>query len=116
MNKKVVLVAFNGELMCFVHVLLHAIDLHEQGYDIKVIIEGSATTQVRELQDSPEPFAALFQKVKTLGLIACVCQACAYKMEALDSARQQELPICADMSGHPSLAPYLAEGYQVITF
>ena len=116
MNKKVVLVAFNGESMCFIHVMLHAIDLHDRGYDIKVIIEGSATFLVRELATAEKPFAALYQKMKDLGLVACVCQACAAKMDALESARQQELPICADMSGHPSLAPYLAEGYRVITF
>ena len=42
MAEKVVLVAFQGEPMCFVHVLLNALDMHERGFDVKVVIEGAA--------------------------------------------------------------------------
>jgi hypothetical protein len=43
MAKQVLLVAFRGEPMCFVHVLLNALDMKERGYDVKVVIEGTAT-------------------------------------------------------------------------
>lgn len=33
--------------MCFVHVLLNALDMQERGYEVKVILEGSATNQTR---------------------------------------------------------------------
>jgi hypothetical protein len=52
MTEKIALVAFNGEPMCFVHVLLNALDMHERGYDVKVIIEGSATRTANTL-DGP---------------------------------------------------------------
>ena len=39
--KKVVLVAFNGETMCFAHVLLNAMDMYKNGMDVKVVIEGA---------------------------------------------------------------------------
>ena len=35
--KKVALFAFNGELMCFVHVLLNALDMKEKGYEDMVL-------------------------------------------------------------------------------
>jgi hypothetical protein len=38
--KKVVLFAFNGETMCFIHVLLNGLDMKANGYDIKIVIEG----------------------------------------------------------------------------
>ena len=41
MPKRVVLAAFNGESMCFVHVLLNALDMKERGYEVKVVIEWS---------------------------------------------------------------------------
>ena len=47
--KKVVLFAFNGDFMCFIHVLLNALDMHEKSYDVKIVIEGSATKLVPEL-------------------------------------------------------------------
>ena len=114
--QKVVLVAFNGEAMCFVHVLLNALDLHKKGVETKVIIEGSATKLIAVLADEQQPFANLYRQVKEQGLIECVCKACAAKMGTLKAAEAQNLPICDDMAGHPGLHRYLAAGYQVITF
>jgi hypothetical protein len=34
MGNRVVLVAFNGESMCFVHVLLNALDMKAKGYEV----------------------------------------------------------------------------------
>lgn len=116
MNRKVLLAAFNGESMCFVHVLLNALDMEEKGYDVKVVIEGSATRAVKELDDPGNPFSNLYREVRQRGMIDCVCQACAGKMGALESAREQGLPLCAEMKGHPGLAKYLEQGYQVLTF
>jgi predicted peroxiredoxin len=55
--KKVALLAYNGEPTCFAHVMLYALDFHAKGYEVRVVIEGSATrlitdlaTRVRHLQ------------------------------------------------------------------
>lgn len=114
--KKIALFAFNGEAMCFVHVLLNALDMNEKGYDVKVIIEGSATKLVEELADETKPFANLYKKVKDHGLIDCVCKACANKMNALNVAVAQQLPLCDGLSGHPSMAKYMEQGFEIITF
>ena len=116
MNKKVVLVAFNGESMCFVHVLLNALDMERKGYEVKVVIEGSATKVANELNDKEKPFGKLYLDVREKGLIDCVCQACAAKMEVLQGIEAQGLPLCTEMNGHPSLGKYLEQGYHVITF
>ena len=44
MGKRLVLVAFNGEPVCLDHVLLNALDMEERGFDVKLVIEGSALT------------------------------------------------------------------------
>lgn len=116
MEKKVALVAFNGEAMCFAHVLLNAVDMHTKGYTVKVVIEGSATKLVEQLSKATAPFAPLYAQVKQLGLIDCVCMACAAKMGALEAAQEQKLPLSNEMSGHPRLAAYLEQGFQIITF
>ena len=116
MRERVVLVAFNGDPMCFVHVLLNAADMKKRGYDVKVVIEGSATKLVNDLNDEGEPFGKLYVAVRDQGLIDCVCEVCAAKMGALDGVKAQGLPLGNDMNGHPSLAQYLDQGYQVITF
>ena len=116
MVKKVVLVAFNGEPMCFVHVLLNALDMKEKGYDVKVVIEGSATKLVNELNDGAKPFGKMYLEVKAAGMIDCVCLACALKMGALEGAKAQGLSLRGEMKGHPSLAGYMEDGYEIITF
>jgi len=114
MNKKVAIFAFNGETMYFAHALLNALDMKEKGYDIKLVIEGSATGQIKELSDPDKPFAKIYEKVKEAGLIDCVCQACSAQTGSLESAKVQKLPLCKEMSGHPSIARYIEAGYQVL--
>lgn len=116
MTKKIALVAFNGEPMCFVHVLLNALDMHAQGYDVKVVIEGSATKTAVTLDDPSARFSNVYREVREKGLIDCVCKACAAQMGALPGIEAQGLPLCAEMKGHPSLARYIDAGYTIITF
>jgi len=113
---KIALVAFNGEAVCFAHVLLNALDMVEKGNDVKVIIEGAATQRIGELNDKDKPFGPLYLKVKDKGLIDAVCKACSMKMGTLEEAEKQGLPLKGQMSGHPPLMDYITEGYQIITF
>jgi hypothetical protein len=114
--KKIVLFAFNGEPMCFVHALLTALDMNERKYDVKLVIEGTATKLVEKLADREAQFADLYARVKEKKLIDCVCRACSHKTGSLMSAEEQGLPICAELKGHPSMARYIDEGFEVITF
>lgn len=115
--KKAVLFAFNGDPMCFVHVLLNAFDLNDRGYEVRIVIEGSATRLVRDFHEDPAmPFAPMYQKAKEGGLIGCVCKACATKTGSIEAALEQYLPLCDEMSGHPSIGRFVDDGYQVFTF
>jgi len=114
---KAALFAFNGEAMCFVHVLLNALDLQAKGHEACIVIEGSATRLVREFHENPQaPFAPMYRKAKEAGLIGGICKACAAKMESLDAAKAEGLTLLDDMSGHPSMSAYLEQGWQVYTF
>jgi hypothetical protein len=113
---KVALFAFTGEKRCFIHVMLNAIDLKERGYEVKVIIEGAAARLVKELPTADPPLGVLYQRIQDEGLLDCVCQACAHQMTSLESAKEQGLELCAEMSGHPAMGRYMDEGYTVITF
>ena len=116
MDKKVTMFAFNGDAMCFGHALLNVLNMKENGYDIKLIIDGSATRQVRELTQNNSLFGRIYGKVKEAGLIDCVCKSCSALTESLESAREQGLTFCEEMSGHPSIARYMDDGYQVLLF
>jgi hypothetical protein len=115
-RSKTVLFAFQGDPMCFVHVLLNAIDLHERGREGKIVIEGEAIQLVADMALDSHYLHALYAKTKELGLIDAVCQACATKLGALEDIKFEHLPLVGDMNGHPSMGRYLEEGYEVITF
>jgi hypothetical protein len=114
--KKVAIFAFSGESMCFVHVLLNALEMKDKGYEVKLIIEGTATKLVKDLAAAPTPFTPLYEKVKAAGLVDCVCQACSKKMGSSDEATAQGLTLCGEMMGHPSMARYIEAGYELIVF
>ncbi len=114
--KKVMLVVFNGDEMCFIHVLLNALDMSEKSFDVGIIIEGASTKLIPEIEKEAHFLHALWEKVKTKGLIKGVCRACANKMGTLKAAERIGLPIIGEISGHPSLAAFMDDGFTIITF
>ena len=113
---KVILLAFEEKEMCFVHVLANALDMKEKGFEVKVILEGAATATAAHMGKGDSPFASLYTEVKDAGLIDCACLACSKKMGAFEELEKQGITFKGEMKGHPALADYMAEGYQVITF
>ena len=114
--KKCALFVFNGDPMCFVHVLLNAIDMSDKGYEVKIIIEGAATQLLTELEKKAHPLNQLWVKAKSKGLVEGVCKACANKMETINAAKIQGLALLEDMLGHPGMARYRDAGFEIITF
>jgi hypothetical protein len=127
--KKFAMFAFNGDPMCFIHVLINALDLKEKGHDVALVIEGSSVRLTSLLSDGagleefkaakPEMYKMIsgaFAQVKDAGLISCVCRACATQLGAVEAVEAAGLPFCAELKGHPSMARYIAEGYEILTF
>lgn len=113
---KVALFVFNGDPMCFIHVLLNALDMHGKGYDAKIVVEGASTKLLPELAQEGHPLKKLWEKVKENGCVAGVCRACAQKMKTLQAAEDQGLTLLDDMNGHPSMSGFKEAGYEIITF
>jgi len=96
--------------------LLNALDMKAKGMDVKVVIEGSATKLVPDLAKQGNPMVSLYTQAKEQGLIDGVCKACSNKMGTLDAAKKEGLKLLDDMAGHPGMARYQAQGFEVITF
>jgi len=114
--KKMALFVFNGDPMCFIHVLLNALDMNEKGYEARIIVEGAATQLIPELAEPENQLHGLWEKAKDAGLVAGVCKACANKMQTLEATNDQGLPLLADIAGHPAMARYRDEGFEIISF
>ena len=114
--KKIVIFAFRGDVMCFIHVLLNALDMKAKGYDVKLVIEGEATKVIPEMAAASHPLNQIYQKIKSQGLIDGVCRACSAKMNVTAQVEAEGLAFLDDMNGHPSMARYLNNGFELITF
>ena len=114
--EKAALFVFNGDPMCFIHVLLNALDMKERGIAAAIVIEGAATSLIPTLNSAENPMNGLWKKVLSAKLVAGVCRACAAKMGTLKTAEDMGLSLLDDMAGHPSMAAYRQAGYDVITF
>jgi len=114
--KKVVLFAFNGDFMCFIHVLLNALDMKQKGYEVKIVIEGSATKLVPEISAKGNPMYDLYRKVREIDLIDGACRACSGKMGTLDAVEAEGIALLDEVNGHPGMAGYMERGFEVVTF
>ncbi|HQN27380.1 MAG TPA: hypothetical protein PLT43_02430 [Mesotoga sp.] len=116
MAKEVLILAFEGKKPCFLHALLNALDMHEKGFDVSVVLEGQSPSLLKEITLESDPLFPLYNKAKSKGLIKAVCYGCSKMMGALEIAEREGLPLNGDMSNHVPLAPYIDRGATVITF
>jgi hypothetical protein len=94
---KIALFVFNGDPMCFIHVLLNALDMQARDDECRIVVEGAATGLISDLAGPDHPLNKLWEKT-------------------LAAAREQGLTLLDEMNGHPSMARYRSEGYEIITF
>ena len=113
---KIALFVYNGEPMCFVHVLLNCLDMADKGYSPQIVVEGTSVKLLPDLAQRDHHLHGMWEKVKERGLVAGVCRACSGKMGTLEEAQAQGLPVLEDMSGHPGIANFREHGYEIMTF
>lgn len=113
---KFALFVFNGDPLCFIHVLLNALDIKAKGHEAKIILEGASVKLIPELVQPGNPLNGLWKKNLAAGLVAGVCKACSNKLGTYEAAKEQGLTFLDDMSGHPGMAAYRDNGYEIITF
>jgi hypothetical protein len=113
---KKVLFAFRGDPMCFIHVLLNGIDLHERGLLGHIVIEGDAVKLLPEMAKPDHFLFSLYQKARNLEIILGACRACSNKLKVADAIENEGIPLIGDMAGHPAMGAYIAQGYDIITF
>ncbi|CAK8710694.1 MAG: cytoplasmic protein [Candidatus Electrothrix sp. AW2] len=113
--KKTVIFAFQGNPLCFIHVLLNALNMEEQGMEGNIILEGEAVNLVPKMAKSDHFLHSLYTKAKEKGLIFGACRVCSHKMGVTEAMTSENIGLIGDMAGHPAMADYIKQGYTVIT-
>jgi hypothetical protein len=114
--KKVALFVFNGDPVCFIHVLLNSLDMKAKDMDSRIIVEGAATALLPKLAEPENPLHKLWKQAKSQGIVEGVCKGCAHKMGTVEESTNQGLALLDDMSGHPSMSGYMEAGFEIVTF
>jgi hypothetical protein len=110
--EKVLFYGMTGEKMCFQHILLNALDLSEDGHEVKIVFEGASVKLVSVFEKEANP---LYMKAKSAGVIAGVCFACSKVMGVFEQNEATGLPMLSDMSGHAGMKRYIEDGYRVVS-
>jgi len=113
--KRIAIFAFSGEASTFIHAMLNTLDMMEQGFDARLIIEGAATGLLAKMETDKSRLAEVFHKALEAGVIFGVCRVCGHMTGGLAAAERIGLPILDEMSGHPSFATQIREGYDIIS-
>ncbi|MBI5559094.1 MAG: DsrE family protein [Deltaproteobacteria bacterium] len=115
-SEKIVLFAFRGEPLCFIHVLLNALDLHDRGLEGKIVIEGDAVKLVPLMSKEGHFLEPLYRQAKEKGLIVAACKACSAKLNVTEAVLEEGLPLVGHIAGHPAMGKFIEQGYRIITF
>ena len=79
-------------------------------------IEGEATRLIPEISQEGHFLNALYCQMLENGLLEGVCRACSSKMQVLENIKKEGLPLLDDMAGHPGMAKYIEQGFEIINF
>jgi hypothetical protein len=109
---KVLYYGMTGEKMCFQHILLNALDLAADGKEVKIIFEGASVKLVSVFEEENNP---LYNKAKSLGLIAGVCLACSKVLGVYEQNKNAGLSMLDDMNGHAGMKSYINDGFSIVS-
>ena len=111
MKEKYLFYAMQGEKMCFMHLLMNVIDLHESGHEVKIIFEGQSVLLPKELEEEKNP---LYKKAVENNLIAGVCLGCSKVLNILEYNETLPYPLLSDMSNHAGMKSFIEDGYKIV--
>jgi len=122
MNQKLLFMIFTDEECKQNHAFMYALECHEKGNKVRIILEGPATACLNRLPEDGK-FAGLFKLAKKNGLIEGICKTaaggCSTNKPARNVAKMagtEGLELISDLNGHAGIGRFIKNGYQVLIF
>ncbi len=97
------------------HLLLNAINFHENGHEVAVVLECASPKLLIGIADGSVKLP-LFAKAMELGIIDQACMACTAVFSATEAAEKLGVPLKGELSGHSDMLEFLGNGYSLFTF
>ena len=99
-----------------VHAFLYAKELKEHGHEVVLIFDGAGTEWVEELSnpESQSKLKPMYEQLRQAGIVEIVCDFCAGAFAVKERLAQRQIPMTAEYAGHPSIAKWVVQGYELI--
>ncbi|MBI2861048.1 MAG: DsrE family protein [Chloroflexi bacterium] len=96
------------------HALLYARDLKAANVDVQFVFDGAGSGWIEEWSKPENRTHKLYEEVRNSGAIAGVCDFCVGHYGDKAKAADQGLSLLSESNGHPDIARFVGQGYQVI--
>jgi len=99
-----------------VHAFVYAKELKEHGHAVILIFDGAGTEWAEELSDpkSPSKLKPLYDEFRATGTTEIICDYCANAFGVKKKLTERAAPLVGEYAGHPSIAKWVEQGYQLI--
>ena len=97
------------------HLLLNAINFHEKGHEVAVVLECASPKLLIGIAEGSIRLP-VFDVAMQSGLIDHACKACTAAFSATEAAEKLGVPVKGELKGHSDLLRFVDDGYSIITF
>ena len=99
-----------------VHALLYSKELKEHGHEVVLVFDGAGTEWAAEWTNpnSTDKLRSMYEGLRKSGITQVICDFCASAFQVKEKLREQKTVLTAEYQGHPSIAKWADEGYQLV--
>lgn len=99
-----------------VHALLYSKELKEHGHEVKLVFDGAGTEWASEWlnPESTDKLKPMYEELKKSGVTQIICDFCATAFKVKENLEKEKAVTTAEYQGHPSIAKWADEGYEIV--
>jgi intracellular sulfur oxidation DsrE/DsrF family protein len=98
------------------HALLYSDELMKHGHEVVLVFDGAGTEWVHEWSDpeTKNKYASKYLELKKKGVTELICDYCAGAFQVKKDLLGRKLTLDGEFEGHPSIAKWADQGYQLV--
>lgn len=121
MQRRILFVLFAEDGCRQAHALRYAMNLHRDGHEVRLILEGPATGLLARLEDPGDAVSSMVLEAQASGILAGACRRAAGGCgsdgddgPAVAAARSRGIGLLDGMDGHADIGPYIRDGFEIV--
>lgn len=99
-----------------VHALLYSKELREHGHEVVLVFDGAGTEWVSEWTNpqSDDKLKTAYEELRNSGVTQVICDFCSTAFKVKENLKAQGQTLTSEYQGHPSIAKWADQGYQIV--